>query len=94
MTLSQDALRTWIVPMAVSLVFTVVGGAVIWGQYSQRVTALETDQRELRLHQQEEISRLGGHDTQIAVMNQKLDTIILQLAIVSGKLDSQTSGRK
>lgn len=86
--MSQN-LASWGVPTAVSLLFTVVGGAVLWGQYSQRIAALETSQRDAVRLEAETVTRISVHDTQIALINQKLDTIIQQLATANAKLDTR-----
>lgn len=82
-----DKLSNWLVPTAASLLLTALGGAILWGQYSQRVSSLELSERDLMQRESDDRSKLATHDTQIALINQKLDTIIQQLAQANAKLD-------
>jgi hypothetical protein len=85
--LTSRTILTWILPTAVSLLITIAAWATMWGEYSQRVTYLESNQKDMLVEVASSQSHIATHDAQIAVINTKLDTIIQQLAVANAKLD-------
>lgn len=82
----------------VTTLITVVGAAstygVVSGQTSQRMDELERRTREQATDSRAQAAQIASHDVKIAVISEKLDTIILQLGSMNQKLERAEQERK
>jgi hypothetical protein len=76
---------TW--AAAISIICGLVTYGAVSGQNSQRMVELERRSQELAAESRLQASAIAGHDVKIAVISEKLDTILLQLSNVNQKLD-------
>jgi uncharacterized coiled-coil protein SlyX len=85
-------------PIAWAAIISIICGLVTYGavsgQNSQRMVELERRSAEQSAESRLQATQIAGHDVKIAVINEKLDTIILQLGNVNQKLERAEQERK
>lgn len=90
--------RDWRLPIGWSLLLAALAAALSYGvgtgQSSQRLADLEKRSQEQSARMDAQATQLAAHDVKIAVISEKLDTIILQLDHVNAKLERAEQERK
>lgn len=77
----------WALHLLVTMIALGCGIAIAIGRYESRFDTVEQAQREQAKHGEEREAKLAAHDTAIAVLGAKLDTVIQELGLVNTKLD-------
>lgn len=90
--------KDWRLPIGWSLLLAALAASVSYGvgsgQSSQRLSDLEKRSQEQAARMDAQSTQLAAHDVKIAVISEKLDTIILQLGHVNEKLERAELERK
>lgn len=90
--------KDWRLPIGWSLLLAGMAAALSYGvgsgQSSQRLADLEKHSQELSVRLDTLSGQLAAHDVKIAVISEKLDTIISQLGNVNAKLERAEQERK
>ena len=79
----------WIWAAIISLIVSGIGFASIWGAREQEIESLEARQDKQATKNDQLDQHLASDDTQIAIVETKLETIIMQLDALNANLEKQ-----